>query len=42
LVALGRKKAEDAELPALQEGPGERRREGQKMYGLAMVLMERA
>jgi tetratricopeptide (TPR) repeat protein len=44
LVALGEKKAEDAELALRpQEGPAPsaEEKEAKKMYGLAMVLMER-
>ncbi len=44
LVALGEKKAEDAELALRpQEGPAAsaEEKEAKKMYGLAMVLMER-
>jgi tetratricopeptide (TPR) repeat protein len=44
LVALGEKKAEDAELALRpQEGPvaSAEEKEAKKMYGLAMVLMER-
>lgn len=44
LVALGEKKAEDAELAIRpQEGPAAstEEKEAKKMYGLAMVLMER-
>jgi tetratricopeptide (TPR) repeat protein len=44
LVALGEKKAEDAELAIRpQEGPAasSEEKEAKKMYGLAMVLMER-
>jgi tetratricopeptide (TPR) repeat protein len=44
LVALGQKKAEDAELAIRpQEGPAPstEEKEAKKMYGLAMVLMER-
>jgi tetratricopeptide (TPR) repeat protein len=44
LVALGEKKAEDAELALRpQEGPvaSAEEKEARKMYGLAMVLMER-
>jgi tetratricopeptide (TPR) repeat protein len=44
LVALGEKKAEDAELAIRpQEGPvaSAEEKEAKKMYGLAMVLMER-
>jgi len=44
LVALGEKKAEDAELALRpQEGPAPsaEEKEARKMYGLAMVLMER-
>ena len=44
LVALGEKKAEDAELALRpQEGPAPsaEEKEAKKMYGLAMILMER-